>query len=149
MPYTNWLAPTSKSGTKGSWVIWAGGRAVRKCWAWRKHRGWWKRQNQSKLSPCKTVFSAAPSTLRRGMTRRVPQRGQCEHILDWAHLWGKSETPAEHLWRWEKVCSLFWSAVFKRCGINIRSVERASHFGQIAVGFVARATFKRFRFVEH
>lgn len=29
MPCTNWLAPTSKSGTAGSWVVSAGGRVVR------------------------------------------------------------------------------------------------------------------------
>lgn len=83
-----------------------GGRVVREA-------GLGERKNQSEAGHCLTIFSAAPSAERRGMTRRVPQRGQCEHIPAWVHLWGKVE-PLQSIFEDERKFALSSKAVLSR-----------------------------------
>lgn len=95
MPRTNWLAPTSKSGTAGFWVVAAGGRVVREAGLQESSVGVESVKIKVRKVAAWPYFQDPLSSglTRRGMTRRVPQRGQREHIPVRLHLRGKEEPP--------------------------------------------------------
>lgn len=95
MPLTNWLAPTSKSGTAGFWVAAAGGRVVREAGLQESSVGVESVKIKVRKVTAWPYFQDPLSTglTQRRMTRQVPQRGQREHIPVRLHLRGKEEPP--------------------------------------------------------